>query len=79
MDKNIELLSLIPQCLQNDSLCKRPSLDYGTMSNSKRLSLDSGYAGSSNEENGSNIGVMASIDDHIHPQWVKKYPKKCNF
>ena len=62
-------------CLvQNNGLCKRPSLEYastaaGTMS--KRLSLDSGYAGSSNEETGSNIGVrMASIEDdddnHIH-------------
>ena len=58
-------------CLvQNNGLCKRPSLDYaeGTMSNSKRLSLDSGYAGSSNGETGSNIGVMASVDDHVHPQ-----------
>ena len=56
--------------LQNNGLCKRPSLDYaeGTISNSKRLSLDSGYAGSSNGETGSNIGVMASVDDHIHPQ-----------
>ena len=57
--------------LQNNGLCKRPSLDYAegtSMSNSKRLSLDSGYAGSSNGETGSNIGVMASVDDHIHPQ-----------
>ena len=56
--------------LQNNGLCKRPSLDYaeGTISNSKRLSLDSGYAGSSNGETGSNIGVMASVDDHVHPQ-----------
>ena len=63
-------------CLvRNNGLCKRPSLEYastaaGTMS--KRLSLDSGYAGSSNEETGCNIGVrMASIEDdvddnHIH-------------